>query len=149
MSITIRGRYTPRHPEKYVGDVTRIVYRSSWEKSFNQFLDNNPNVLQWASEEIGIPYIKPGSKRANKTHTYYPDYWVKYKNKKGEIIQEIIEIKPISQTKPPTTVGKNKRQQLIEAYTYAVNIAKWKACTDFCNKYDMKFRIVTENSLFR
>lgn len=149
MSLTIRGRYIPKHPDKYVGDSKRIVYRSSWEKSFNEFLDNNPNVIQWASEEIGIPYKKPGSVRHNGIHTYYPDYWVKYKNKKGEIIQEIIEIKPLAQTKQPTTVGKNKKIQLQEAITYAVNIAKWQAATQFCNKYGMKFRIVSENKLFR
>lgn len=149
MSLTITGKYTPKHPEKYVGDPKRIVFRSSWEKAFNEFLDNNPNVIQWASEEIAIPYVKPTSNRHDKIHTYYPDYWVKYKNKNGEIIQEIIEIKPIAQTQPPKTAGKKKKQQLVEAITWEINKAKWAAATQFCNKYGMKFRIVSENKLFK
>jgi hypothetical protein len=152
MSLTITGEFTPKHPEKYVSGrrgKKKIIYRSSWEREFNKFLDNNPNVIQWSSEEIGIPYVKPTSRRHNKVHIYYPDYWVKYKNKRGEIIQEIIEVKPIAQVNKPSTVGKKKMQQLREAITWEINKAKWKAATDYCNKYGMKFRIVSENKMFR
>lgn len=141
-----QGRYQPKHPEKYKGDADNILYRSSWELSFCQFLDNNPNVLEWASEEISIPYVKPTTGRV---HRYFPDYWIKFKNKKGEIVQEIIEIKPSTQTRAPRKVGKRKKRQLYENLTYAINIAKWKAAAQFCNKYGMKFRLLTENELFK
>jgi hypothetical protein len=141
-----KGLFTPRHPEKYIGNVKNIRFLSSWELHADQFLDNNPNVIQWSSEGIAIKYIKPTDK---KIHKYYPDYWVKYCNKHGEFIQEIWEVKPDAQTKPPKTKGRNKKTQLRESVAYAVNIAKWQACQKFCDKYNIKFRIITENELFR
>lgn len=141
-----QGNFVPRNVEKYKGNIQNITYRSSWELRFMQFLDGNPNILEWNSEEVAIPYVKPTD---SKVHRYFPDFWIKYKNKNGEVIQEIIEIKPAKQTASPTKVGKRKNQQLIESITYAINIAKWQAATQFCNKYGMKFRLLTENELFK
>lgn len=136
--------FSPKHPEKYVGDVNKIFYRSSWELRFKIFLDSNPNVLRWSSEEIAIPYIKPTD---GKIHHYYPDYWVEFQNTKGDIIQEIIEVKPLKQAKKPRS--KNPRSRLYEDLTYSINLAKWDAARQFCHKYNMEFRILTENSIFR
>lgn len=141
-----QGFFKPRHPEKYVGDVNSIRFMSSWELQMDKFLDDNPNVLRWSSEEIAIPYVKPTD---GKVHKYYPDYWVEYRNKHGDIIQEIWEVKPETQTKQPKRRGKNKKTQVRESITYAVNVAKWQAATQFCNKYKMKFRIITENQIFK
>lgn len=141
-----QGHFTPRNPEKYVGNLEKIRFMSSWELHLNKFLDGNPNVLRWSSEEISIPYIKPTD---GKIHKYWPDYWVEYKNKHGDIIQEIWEVKPSSQIAQPKTRGKNKKTQLRESIAYAVNVAKWAACTQFCNKYNIKFRIISENQLFK
>jgi hypothetical protein len=93
-----QGWYTPKNPEKYVGDVTKIRYMSSWEYELHKFFDNNTKILRWSSESIAIPYIKPTDGRL---HKYYPDYWVEYVNRDGKIIREIIECKPRSQTKRP------------------------------------------------
>lgn len=142
----MQGYYEPKNPEKYVGDVSKIRYMSSWELNFMNFLDNNPNILRWSSEEIAIPYVKPTD---NRVHRYYPDFWVEYENKSGELVREIMEVKPESQTKPPTTRGKRKKTQLTEQIMYAINVAKWEACQQFCNKYGMKFRLVTEKQLFK
>ena len=141
-----QGRYNPRHPGKYKGNLHNIVYRSSWELSFCRFLDNNTNVLEWSSEEIAIPYIKPTDGRI---HRYFPDFWVKYKNKRGQIVQEVIEVKPATQSRTPSRRGKHRKQQLYENITYAINIAKWRAATQFCNKYGMTFRLITENEMFK
>lgn len=141
-----QGRFLPKHPSKYKGNVNNVVYRSSWELSFCQFLDNNPNILEWSSEEIAIPYIKPTDGRV---HRYFPDYWIKFRNKQGKMVQEIIEIKPSTQTRAPRRTGKRKKQQLYETITYAINVSKWKAATEFCNKYNMKFRLLTEKELFK
>lgn len=139
-----QGWYKPKHPEKYVGDVTKIRYMSSWEHKMHQFLDNNPNILQWSSEEIKIPYMHPFKKKVT---VYLPDYWVKYKNKKGKIIQEIIEVKPSHQTRP--TRRRKPKQRLYEQATYAINIMKWRAAQQFCDKYNIKFRLLTEKELFK
>ncbi len=141
-----QGFYHPRHPEKYVGDVTKIRFMSSWELQADKFLDDNPNILRWSSEEIAIPYIKPTDK---KVHKYYPDYWVEFRNSHGKIVQEIWEVKPKNQTQQPKSRGKNRKTQLRESITWAINVAKWEAATQFCNKYGLKFRIITENQLFK
>lgn len=143
MSKTYKqGTYTLRNPDKYVGDPTKIVFRSSWELSMNQFLDNNPNILRWSSEEIAIPYVKPTTGRV---HRYYPDYWVEYKDREGNVRQEIIEVKPNSQV----NVNQKKRLTEYDKLTYAINLAKWQAATQFCKKHNIKFRLLTEQQMFR
>ncbi len=141
-----KGRFTPRHPEKYKGNVNNIVYRSSWERSFMYFLDNNASIKEWGSETIAIPYRKPTTGRI---HKYYPDFWVKYVDKNGKTIQEIIEIKPAKQTRQPTTVGKSKKTQLYESVAWSINVAKWKSAKLFCDKYGIKWRIMTEREIFK
>ena len=53
------GRFTPSNPQKYIGDPNNIIYRSSWECKVMNWLDKNPDILSWASEELIIPYISP------------------------------------------------------------------------------------------
>jgi hypothetical protein len=139
-----QGYYTPKHPEKYIGDVNKIIYRSSYELEVNQFFDNNPRVLKWASEEIAIPYFNPVK---HKVANYYPDYYVKYVTKDGEVIEEIVEIKPHQQTR--RSASRNSRTKLYEDLTYAVNMAKWEAATAWCEKRGFKFRVVTERKIFK
>lgn len=139
----LQGRYTPRNKHKYVGDINRIIYRSSYELQMCSFLDNNQRVLRWSSEEIIIPYVKPTDGRV---HRYFPDFWVEYVNKDGEILQEILEVKPKTQTRAPRAGSK---YLLYEQRTLAVNIAKWAAADAFCKKNNMKFRIITEKSVFK
>lgn len=145
-----QGYYTPKHPEKYIGDVNKIVYRSSYELEVNQFFDNNPRVLKWASEEIAIPYVKPTDGRV---HKYYPDYIVCYINKDGEILWELIEVKPLEQTRKSRS--RNPKIKLYEDLTYAVNVAKWQQAEAWCRKrteetgYPYKFRILTQKSIFK
>ncbi len=141
-----QGVFEPTNPEKYVGNLTQIVYRSSWELAMNKFLDTNPNILRWSSEELKIPYIKPTDGRQ---HFYYPDYWIEYVNKNGEIIREVVEIKPMAQTQAPTKRGKSKKTQLFEQTQFAVNVAKWQAASAWCKARGLVFRVVTEKGLFK
>ena len=46
-------------------------------RRFMVYCDNNPNILEWGSEEIIIPYKSPFLK---KVHRYFPDFFIKYKN---------------------------------------------------------------------
>ena len=154
MSETIKkykeGVYTPRNPEKYVGDLDNIVYRSSWEEHAFKFLDNNPNVLKWAAEPVPIAYQKPiiqNGKFSWKPANYFPDLFVEYINRDGTVIKELIEIKPLKQTKQSKSRKESVRLQ--ENYVHLVNQAKWQAAKAWCEKYGIKFSILTENSLFR
>lgn len=148
MAKTFRqGLYHLQHPEKYIGDPTKVVYRSSWELRMHRFLDNNTQILKWGSETIKIPYISPIDKRV---HHYYPDYYIEYVNKQGEVIFEIVEVKPLNQTTPPKkTRGKSNKTMLHEQTTWAVNEAKWKYAMEWCRKRGLNFRIMTEKTLFQ
>lgn len=143
-SSYVQGVYQVKNPDKYVGDLKKVVYRSSWELSMHKFLDCNPNILQWASEELAIPYLHPGDKRV---HRYFPDYWIKYRNKQGQIVQEVVEVKPSNQTAPPRHT-KMTKNAIFEQRRYAVNDAKWRYATQWCKERGMLFRVITEKSMF-
>jgi hypothetical protein len=139
MAKFARGKFTMKHPEKYVGTKTP-TYRSSWEWSFMNFCDNNDNVLKWASEAIQIPYRDP---LTNRQTVYVPDFFIQYADKNSQILTELIEIKPASQT-ILERVGKNKYNQA----QFVKNQAKWAAATLWCKQQGLKFRIINENDLF-
>ena len=61
--ILVQGKFRPKNPEKYKGDPTNIIYRSSWELTVFKYLDTNSSILKWASEEIFIPYRHPLTNR--------------------------------------------------------------------------------------
>lgn len=141
-----QGFYNLKNPDKYINNPTKnpgkkIACRSSWEFYACKFFDNNPNVLEWSSEEFYIPYIRPTD---GKVHRYYPDFWVKFKNVHGDILQEIIEVKPKNQVQPEL----KKRLTEYDKLEYNVNRAKWIAAAEFCKKRKIKFRILTEQSIF-
>jgi hypothetical protein len=139
-----QGRFNPRNPEKYKGDVRNIIYRSSWELKFLQWCDRNDSILEYGSEEFFIPYRDPTT---GKIRRYFPDAYVKVKESSGNIKKYIIEIKPLRQTQPPVP-GKKKKQTLItEALTYEKNCAKWEAARSWCADRMLEFKILTEHDL--
>ena len=68
--MTYKGRYTVKNPQKYEGDPTKVVFRSMWERQVFKFMDTNPDVIKWQSEETVIPYR---CKTDNKIHRYFMD----------------------------------------------------------------------------
>src|SRR5210317_654284 len=92
------GKYQPSFPKKYKGDPTNIIYRSLWERKFMRYCDLNENVNQWQSEEFWIPYRSPLD---NRIHRYFPDFFVKYKDKNGGTRTVVIEIKPKKEVQMP------------------------------------------------
>ena len=136
--FTYKGRYTPENPKKYIGDPSKIVYRSSWERRFMIYCDRNPLILSWASEELAIPYLSPND---HKMHRYYPDFIVKTQDKIS-----MIEIKPNRETKPPRK-KKNQRRYINEMKTWGVNEAKWKAAEKYCEMKGWDFKIITEKHI--
>ena len=139
-----QGEFKPLYPKKYVGSLP-IVYRGSYEMKFYSWLDLNPNVIEWTSESIAIPYISP---KDNKVHRYWPDATVKLKDKNGNLHKYIVEIKPAKQTVPPSEKNrKNPNKILYEKLTYAINLSKWKASQEMCQKMGLKFMILTEKDL--
>lgn len=138
-----QGFYKLKNPEKYKGNVNNIVYRSSWELKVLKWLDNNPSVIWFSSEELIIPYFSPVD---NRQHRYFPDFVINIKNKDGVKKTYVIEVKPEHQTKVPTQKRRTKKY-IQEAATYVVNQSKWRAADKFCQDHGWEFRILTEREL--
>lgn len=132
-----QGLYTPLNPEKYVGKGTP-KYRSGWELTFMRFCDNHPGVIQWASENVRIPYKNPFT---GKDTFYVPDFFVVYQNANGRRA-ELVEIKPKAQA-----VMELARSQQEKA-AVALNMCKWAAAKAWCKRMGCTFRILTEEDIF-
>lgn len=139
-----KGMYFPKNPNKYIGHLDKIKYRSSWELYFMKWLDNNKRVKRWNSEEVVINYF---SKLEGKNRRYFVDFFVEFDDGK----QIIVEIKPFKQTMPPVEPEKMTSKKLAqynqEIYTYNVNMDKWVTAKDVAHKSGMSFVIVTEKTL--
>ena len=139
MSKFAQGPYTVKNPTKYVG-TGMPRYRSGWELSFMRFLDNNDNVMQWASESIQIPYRNPVT---GKQSIYVPDFLITYRTRQNILVGEVIEIKPKKQSIIESKM--NNRDRMV----VAINYAKWDSATKWCNRNGLKFRVITEEDMFR
>jgi len=141
---TYKGVFKPRHPAKYKGDASNIIYRSRWELVFMKYLDDHPDVVHWASEELIIPYRSPIDGRV---HRYFPDFWVKKVNREGKQDVAVIEIKPFKETKAPEPQKTLSKRYLYEVKTWGVNSAKWDAARKYCKERKWDFVIITEKEL--
>jgi len=139
-----KRRYKPIFPEKYEGDPTNIVMRSSWETRFALWCDRNPAVVKWSSEETIIPYR---CQTDNKLHRYFVDFRIKVKQTDGSLKTYIIEIKPDAQTKPPEFPGRKTKKFITETFTFVKNQSKWKAAEQWCLDRGYEFKILTEREL--
>ena len=139
MSKWAQGKFTLKNPGKYVGTKSP-TYRSSWEFSFMTFCDNHPNIIQWASEAVKIPYRNP---LTGKQSVYVPDFFVQYEDKNGNKRAELVEIKPTSQM-TVEAAGKNVHNKM----HVAVNTAKWAAARAWCSRQQITFRVITERDIF-
>ena len=142
--MAYKGKYKVRAPYKYKGDPTKVVYRSLWERKFMTYCDTNINILEWGSEEVYMWYKSPID---NRPHRYFPDFYIKVREKNGTIKKYIIEVKPQRQTKPPARPKRQTRGYIREAYEYAKNKAKWKAANEWCLDRGFEFKILTEKEL--
>ena len=148
-----QGQYILKNPHTYIGDITNIYYRSSWELLFFRWIDmlsgkENSPIIAWNSEEVKIPYFFTLD---NKYHTYYIDIAMKYRSGNGDIISCLVEIKPHAQTICPV-LPKKQTPKATQNYTYRMfeyqkNQAKWEAATKYCETNNMEFKIITEYEL--
>ena len=132
-----QGKFFPKNVERYKGNSTAVIYRSSWEKRVMNFFDTSSNVQWWNSEGLVVPYLNPIDK---KVHSYFPDFV--YMSKSGQAY--MIEIKPYRETLPPSKRLRNHKAAVI---TYIINQSKWKQAQEFCKKQGWQFVVWTENEL--
>ena len=142
MAKPIKTQFIPKNPRKYMGpNRDQIISRSSWEHHMMMVFDNHPDVIQWSSETIQIPYKNPFTLRWT---VYIPDFLVFYRDRKNKIIKELIEVKPREHL--PGYRGAVSR--LVEA-AQIVNAAKWDAARVVCNKNHWRFRIIADDEMFK
>lgn len=137
--MAYKGKYTPKNKTKYKGDPTSITYRSLWERNAFRWCDDNPNIKEWSSEEIIIPYYYEVDK---KYHRYFVDLFIEYTDGR----KVLIEIKPEKETAPPTGARRTKRY-ISEGFTYIKNMNKWEAASEYCKDRNWEFQIWTEKTL--
>lgn len=160
-----QGYFIPTNPQKYKGDPTQIIVRSSWERRFCQWVDLHPNITQWASEMIAIPYINPCLRVVNGQFVsgpanYYVDFFITVQ-KDGISQSWFIEIKPGMQVPTTEQMARlykminegNKTEKKMKRYNYElktllVNRAKFLAAKKFAEDRGCKFAICDENFLF-
>lgn len=124
-----QGYYDIYSPKKYVGK-RPIIYRSSWEKLFMSWCENNPQVKQWGSEITAIPYWDAKGGR----HTYYVDFTVLLTT--GKTL--LVEVKPSKYI--PHSIFETQLNPV-----KAKNFAKWEAVKKYCaSQPNTSFFIATE-----
>lgn len=139
MAKYAQGKYTIKNIEKYIGKKAP-TYRSSWEFTFCAFCDNNPSVINWASESIQIPYRNPVT---GKNTIYVPDFLIVYVDANQRQHTELVEIKPLKE------VTMESAKTLRDKYMVAINMAKWAAADNWCRANNIRFRVVTEYDIFK
>lgn len=137
--MAYKGKFSPVNPQKYRGDHRNIIYRSSWECKAMSRLDLNPNVLEWSSEELCIPYVSPVDGRK---HRYFPDFLVKMKAIDGSIKTLLIEVKPEKESRPPKVRSRVTKQYIYEVTTWGINRAKWKSAIEYCKDRKWEFVVM-------
>ncbi len=144
-----QGLYKPQNPSKCLNK-TPPEYRSGLERKLMLVLDKNPNVIEWSSEKVIIPYKHPVKSAQSGTPQYaryFVDFYMKIKI--GETIKEfLIEVKPEKQCSPPTNHGNKKKSTLLyENLQWAINRAKWEAAEAYCKKKNYKFILINEKNI--
>jgi hypothetical protein len=139
-----KRKFVPTFAEKYAGDPTNIICRSSWETRFANWCDKNPSVIKWSSEETVIPYRCPTD---NRIHRYFIDFKIQIKTKDNQVRTYLIEVKPAKQTVPPIHPGRTTKRYLAESYMFMKNQAKWAAARSYAADRKWEFKIITEVEL--
>ena len=139
-----KRKYIPVFPEKYTGDPTNIIMRSSWETRFASWCDKNPSVVKWSSEETVIPYR---CSTDNRIHRYFIDFKITVKDKNNNVKTYLIEVKPAKQTIPPIYPGKRTQRYSGESLAYMKNTSKWKAAIEYAKDRNWEFKLITEQEL--
>lgn len=140
-----QGHYEVQNTDKYVGTNTSPRYLSSLELEVFRWCDRSPDVLKWGAEVVVVPYYNPVKGRKAR---YMVDVFIHYRDKAGNKHTELVEIKPMSQSRPPKKT-KNKRIDVFESElaTWNQNQAKWQAASNYAAERNWKFRVITEQGI--
>lgn len=138
--MAYKGKYKIKNPDKYLGNPSKVVFRSLWERNAFRWCEANPKVKLWNSEEVVVPYKYQVD---NKLHRYYVDLLIQMDNKDTYLI----EIKPKAQTQPPKKRSRKTKKYINEQLTYIKNQDKWEAADQYAKHKGWKFQVWTEETL--
>ena len=139
-----KGKFKPVNPHKYNGNPTKIIYRSGLELKVMMRFDHDPQIIEWSSEEIVVPYR---CKTDNRIHRYFVDFVIKVQQSNGKIKTYMVEVKPYAQTLEPKKGKKKQKTFINEVMTYAKNFSKWQAAKEYCKDRNWEFQIITEKEI--
>lgn len=144
-----KQRFVPTRPEKYRGDVSKIVSRSSWELKVMDRLDRDPNVVWWSSETTIVPY---NDRLTGKTRRYYPDFLYCRRLPGGGFEVVMAEVKPSKESprhvpQPVRRRGKSEKTFMREAVAWSRNRLKWEAAEKLCAAKGWRFVVLTEKQI--
>ena len=145
-----QGYYQLLNPSKYIGDPSKIIYRSSYEARFARYCDSDDRIIKWSSEPLVIPYYHPVDRSIK---SYNVDFYVKLRTGENTYKEYLIEVKPARQLKKPQMPTKRVTEKAMTSYnnalkTYMINISKFNAAKEFAESRNMSFLIVTEAFIF-
>ena len=138
--MAYKGKYKIKNPDKYLGNPSKVVFRSLWERNAFRWCENNPKVKLWNSEEVVVPYKSTVDKRL---HRYFVDLLIQMDNKKTYLV----EIKPKAQTMPPKKRSRKTKKYINEQLTFVKNQDKWEAADQYAKHKGWKFQVWTEETL--
>ena len=101
----------------------KIAYRSGWEKSFAEYLDNDMTVLTYSYESIIVSYVT--NLRSGRLRKYFPDFYV----------ERVDGTKLLIEIKPKRFMSRN------------INQKKWEAARHWCEEHGAEFIVLTEEEL--
>lgn len=102
----------------------KLIFRSSWEIKFANFLENNKNVKNWRNDHLFKYMDNKGVIRK-----YYIDFHIIMNN--GDNL--LIEVKPISSLKKRVKT-KSFRYKIIHSTNLLKNIFKFDGVENYCRK---------------
>ena len=137
-----QGPFKVANPNKYIGDHSKLAYKSGLESRVMYTLDHDPSILKWCYEGFFVPYSIPGE---SFNRRYIPDFFFEKRMPSGKTQRFICEVKPQVQTRPPKRGNKKTKTFLREQATFLMNTSKWEAATKWANKHKCKFIRWTEN----
>lgn len=130
--------FIPTNKQKYTGKYP-IISRSSWEQEFMKYCDLHPDIVEWASEPVKIPYPDPLS---GNQKIYVPDFLVTFLTKGGETRTKLVEIKPLHEA------TESHARNSVDVAVRTKNEAKWGAATQWAMRRGIEFIVWTEANLF-
>ena len=155
--MAYKSKFTPTNKEKYLGNIKKILTRSTWELALCKWCDRNEHICKWSLENVIVKYY---DELTYKDRRYIVDFYIETTD--GEKL--LVEVKPHRETKPPQRFSnqhKELKEILYEApnsynhpslqkkyrrlITYLKNQAKWKAAAIYAEERNWKFVVWTEH----